>query len=222
MANEVIAFVHAKGHSARLPGKNLRVLGDLPLFCHALDSALRSMRVSAVVIDSDSDEILAIGRKRGAIPLRRPTVLATNETTGDDLAAWQAHSFPNAEIVLQVVPTSPFLAPSSIDGAIDLLRSSSVDSVVGVRAEPLYLWHDGRPSYFSADGRIPNSNELAPSVYETTGLYVNRADFVRRQRRRMNPESCTPFLLSRLEAIDINTAEDFQFAEWIWRGLRTL
>ena len=82
MANEVIAFVHAKAQSTRLPGKNLRVLGDRPLFCHALDSALQSKRVSAVVIDSDSEEILSIGRRRGAIPLRRPAELATNSATG--------------------------------------------------------------------------------------------------------------------------------------------
>jgi hypothetical protein len=36
----------------------------------------------------------------------------------------------------------------------------------------------------------------------------------------MNPESCRPLPLSRIEAIDINTPEDFRLAEIVWRGLQ--
>jgi hypothetical protein len=35
----------------------------------------------------------------------------------------------------------------------------------------------------------------------------------------MNPEKVAPLFLSRLEAIDINTPEDFAFAEVVARGL---
>lgn len=68
----VVAFVHAKGRSERVPSKNLRVLGDRPLFCHAIANALAAERVEHVVIDSDSDEILDIGKSYGATPLKRP------------------------------------------------------------------------------------------------------------------------------------------------------
>src|SRR5438094_7225300 len=99
---EVVAFVHAKGKSERVPSKNLRLLGDRPLFCHALANARAARLVDRVVIDSDSDEILSIGAAHGAEALKRPASLATNRTTGDDLALWQARSAPGAEIVLQV------------------------------------------------------------------------------------------------------------------------
>lgn len=54
--SEIIAFVHAKGSSERVPNKNLRLLGDLPLFCHAIAIAIAATRVTRVVIDSDSDD----------------------------------------------------------------------------------------------------------------------------------------------------------------------
>jgi N-acylneuraminate cytidylyltransferase len=219
LSPRAVAFVHAKGTSTRVPGKNLRTLGDRPLFCHAIAIARASRRVDEVVIDSDSDEILAIGAARGARPLLRPAELATNAATGDDLACWQAANAPGAEIVLQVVPTAPFLRPSTVDAAIDLLRAGAVDSVVGVRREALYLWREGRPAYLRADGSIPNSFELEPLTWETTGLYVNRAGAVRRLRRRMNPDSCLPLALDPIEAIDIDTPEDFALAEALWRGL---
>jgi N-acylneuraminate cytidylyltransferase len=216
----VVAFVHAKGRSQRVPGKNLRVLGDRPLFCHAIAIARASRRVDEVVVDSDCDEILAIGAEHGARPLRRPAALASNAATGDDLAYWQATHAGGAEIVIQVVPTAPFLRPESVDRAVDLIRERGVDSVVGCRSAPLYLWRDGRPAYHRADGAIPNSFELEPLLWETTGLYANRTEAVLRLRRRVNPERCAPILLTAVEAVDIDTPEDFELAEALWRGRR--
>ena len=219
LQKEIVAFVHAKGTSTRVPSKNLRILGDKPLFCHAIANALNAERVTRVVIDSDSAEILAIGQKYGATPLLRPEKLATNLATGDDLAYWQASNYANAEIVLQVIPTAPFLRPESIDKAIELLISrSDIDSVVGVHEDVFYQWENGQPAYYKPDGCIPNSFEMEKIVYETTGLYVNYTKAVLQTKRRLNPKKCLPFQLSKIEAVDINTPEDFAFAELLWRG----
>lgn len=217
--SDIVGFVHAKVSSERVPGKNLRILGDKPLFCHAIMNALESQLISIVVIDSESDEILKIGEDFGAVRLKRPKELATNFATGDDLAYWQASNYNQSEIIVQVVPTSPFLLPSTIDRAIHIIHEMNVDSVVGMFSEVFYEWTNGRPIYFQADGRIPNSFEKEPIIYETTGLYVIRTDFVLKHKKRLNPESCAQCFLSRLESVDINTPEDFDFAEIVWRGL---
>lgn len=218
--DDIVAFVHAKGFSDRVEGKNTRILGDKPLFCHAIANALNSKLVTKVVIDSESDEILETGERFGAIALERPIELASNAATGDDLAYWQARNYANSRIVLQIVPTSPFLRPCSIDRAIRMITEENVDSVAGAFSEVFYEWTDGKPSYFRADGSIPNSPDKTPVVYETTGLYVNRTMAVVQTRKRLNPASCVPCFLSRIESVDINTAEDFEFAEIIWRGLK--
>jgi len=219
---KVVAFVHAKGSSTRVPSKNLRILGDKPLFCHAICNALHTNYVSKVIIDSESSEVLALGQRYGATPLLRPEKLATNSATGDDLAYWQASNYPDSNVVLQVVPTAPFLRPESIDGAIKLLLDNSAfDSVAGVYEEALYQWIDGKPAYYLPDGSIPNSNVMRKTVYETTGLYVNSTKAVLKLKRRLNPDKCLPYVLSKIEATDINTLEDFEFAEYIWRGLHT-
>lgn len=216
----VVAFVHAKGRSERVPGKNKRRFGDRPLFLHAVEHALCADAIDEVVIDSDDPEILERGAAAGATPLLRPAALATNETTGDDLATWQASSRPRADWVVQVIPTAPFIGPETLSRAIAELRASGRDSLAGVFSEPLYAWNEKGPCYYR-DGRIPNSSELAPTVFETTGLYANRCRFVREARRRLNPESCLLFELSRIESVDINSEEDFSFAEALWRGLRS-
>jgi len=215
----VVAVIHAKGESTRLPGKNLKLLGDIPLFCHAILNARATKEVDLVVIDSDDDEILRIGSSYWARPLKRPLELATNDATGDDLAYWQASNFSESDIILQVVPTSPFVRPETIDNAIKSLRSQEVNSVVGCRKEALYTWVDGRPSYI-LNGEIPNSFELATTTYETTGLYINRTKRVLETKKRIDSNSCLPIYLSKLEAIDINTEEDFMFAEAVWKQIQ--
>ena len=130
--DKVVAFVHAKGNSERVISKNLRVLGDCPLFCHAIRIAKKANLVDVVIIDSDDDKILKIGEEYGAIPLKRPAELATNHATGDNLAYWQASNVPKSSVCIQVVPTAPFLNASSVDKAIQmLLDNPALDSVVG-------------------------------------------------------------------------------------------
>lgn len=220
---KIIAFVHAKGNSARVPSKNLRILGDRPLFCHAITNARGSSLVDEVIIDSDSDEILKIGKEYGAIPLKRPKELASNLATGDDLAYWQALNAPCSKIVLQVIPTAPFLSSESIDKAIRiLLDHPEIDSVAGVYGEALYTWSDGKPDYYKADGSIPNSFEMKKIIYETTGLYVNDTRAVLKNQKRLNAEKCMACVVSRIEAVDINTMEDFEFAQIIWEGRKHL
>lgn len=215
----VVAFVHAKGNSTRVPSKNLRVLGDKPLFGHAIENALNSDLVDLVVIDSDSDEILELGEDMGAVALKRSSELATNATTGDDLMYWQASNYAESDIVLQVIPTSPFIAPRSIDNSIQLLQTNEdINSVFGVHNESLYQWVDGRPLYYR-NGKILNSFDMDPIVYETTGLYVNRTQYVLDYKRRLDVDKYMMYELSKLESIDINTEEDFEFAKIIMRGL---
>lgn len=215
---KVVAFVHAKGTSERLPGKNLRMLGDRPLVCHAIRNALKAKLVDAVVIDSDDDEILRVGVAAGAIPLKRPAELATNATTGDDLIVWQASNVPLAEAIVQVVPTSPFVLPESIDHGVTCL--GKWDSATGIRSDKLYRWEYCQPCY-RRHGKIPNSVDLIDTTWETGGLYAMRAAYVREHGLRVAAGlRIVGMELSHTEAIDIDTEGDFIFAEIVWKGLQ--
>lgn len=214
----MIAFIHAKGNSTRVPNKNLRLLGDQPLFTYAIQSAKQSKYISEVIIDSDHDGILDIGKSLGATPLKRPSHLASNLATGDDLAHWQASNRPDSEVIVQVVPTCPFTKPETIDNAYELLINNSVDSVVGCYRDRFYFWKNNAPDYYTKDGTIPNSFELVDTVFETTGLYMSKTKFVLTEQKRMNPKNSLPIFVSKLESVDINTEEDFQLAELLMTG----
>jgi len=217
--NDIIAFVHAKSTSSRLKNKNKLLLGDIPLFCHAIKNGIDSKLINKVIIDSDSDKILEIGKRFGAVPLKRPKSLATNATTGDGLMYWQASNYPNSKIILQLVPTSPFIKSITIDKAITEIIDKNIDSVIGVRSEAFYEWKNGIPIYYKKDENIPNSFEIKKTTYETTGLYISKSIFVLKEKKRINSLSCSLYELSKIEAIDINDFEEFEFAKIVYKGM---
>jgi N-acylneuraminate cytidylyltransferase len=220
---KVVAVVHAKKESKRLPNKNLRLLGGVPLIAHAIMNAQDSI-ADAVYVDSEDKDILTVGISLGTKVIERPPYLANNKITGDDLAYWQAQNFPEATVIVQVVPTSPFTKPETINKCIDNVLLGANSSFT-VSTEQLYTWSehveggDFLPDYFDRHGKIINSNELPFTYVEHTGVYAFRRDFAFKQHRRIDWFNNKTVEISSIEKIDINYERDFEFAEIVWAGL---
>lgn len=222
---KVVAVVHAKGESKRLPNKNLKKLGGKPLIAHAIKNACDSI-ADEVVIDSDSNAILKVGESLGATPLKRPPYLADNTVTGDDLAYWQAQSLPEYDIIVQVVPTSPFIKPETINKCIESVKLK-YNTCFTATTKYLYTWsshvEDGEllPDYYDREGKLKNSKELNDTYVELTGVYAFKTKYAFVQRKRIDVCSYDTVGVDLIEEIDINTEKDFEFAEIVWRGLQS-
>ena len=81
--NIVSALVPMKGHSERVPSKNTRILGGVPLFYHILRVLAQAKQVGEILVDTDSDNIKDLIRKDfpRVIIIDRP-----NELIGDKVA----------------------------------------------------------------------------------------------------------------------------------------
>lgn len=213
---KVVAFLPAKGTSERVLGKNMRNLAGKPLFQHLLETLLTVEEIDEVYIDSDSDEILEIGKGCGAIPLKREAKFANNNTDGHQLFMNQVRQV-KADIYIQGLGTSPFIKKETIQRGINTLKASdNNDSVVLVRKEKLYLWRENRPTYNR--NHVPNSKDLEDTIIETMGLYMTKREIALKLGQRYGEK---PYLLeaSKIEAFDIDTPEDFEFANIICSGI---
>ena len=130
---KIVAFVPAKGTSSRVKSKNMRILGDKPLFLHMLDTLLSCSNVDEVYLDTESDEVFSLATGRNHFELRRLAELASNKTNGNQLLLHEASRVPDADIYVQALPTAPFLSRKTIEKAIyELVRSRTNDSLFGV------------------------------------------------------------------------------------------
>ena len=55
----IVALVPMKHHSVRVPGKNHRLLGGIPLYHHIIKTLGKCSSISEIIIDTDSQEIQA-------------------------------------------------------------------------------------------------------------------------------------------------------------------
>ena len=213
---KVVAFLPAKGSSERIKSKNIKPLNGKPLFLHTLEKLVSCDFIDEVYLDSESDEILNYASYLNYIPLKRDPALATNKTDGH-MMFYNEVSQVQADVYIQILCTSPFISPETIKNGVDiLLNNSEYDSVVLMRKDKQYIWHDGEPTYDRF--HIPNSIDLPDTVIESMGLYIIRAEAAHRLKMRYG-ERVYMLTADAIETVDVNSPDEFRLAENIMRGI---
>ncbi|WP_375289232.1 cytidylyltransferase domain-containing protein [Qipengyuania sp.] len=215
----IVAFVPAKGHSERVPGKNVAILDGEHLFKRKLRQALDCPAITEVCLDTESAEIAELATDLPVSRLARPAELASNATDGHEMFAWECSQRPDADMWVQLLCTAPFISAATITRAIEaLLAAPEADSLVGVSRAKQYCWDGDTPSY--GTGRVPNSVDLPATVIEAMSLYIVRRPASGEVPVRRYGNRPILFDLDPIEQIDINRASDLSFAETVAAGQR--
>ncbi|PWK77739.1 CMP-N-acetylneuraminic acid synthetase [Mucilaginibacter oryzae] len=216
---KVVAFLPVKGTSERIENKNTRILDGKPLFLHTLEKLVQCSFIDEVYLDTESEIIVDLASEVKCKVLMRDPKLATNKTDGHQLFFNEVKQV-DADIYIQILGTSPFIKPETIQKGIDVLTNSSeYDSVVLVKREKQYTWNPDTLLTNYDLNNIPNSFTLPDTIIETMGLYIVRKDTAYSTQRRIGDK---PYMLdaSSLEAIDVNYPDDFELASYIAAGKR--
>jgi len=228
---KVTAFLPAKGTSERVFSKNKQIINGEPLFIRSLKILLKCKLIDEVVFDTDSSEFIDAADYLPISVMKRDPSLASNKTDGHMLFMNEVNQYPNADIYVQLLCTSPFITPETIDKGIQqLIDSKDNDSAILMKRDKLYLWkqngatlspqHEEKfvfsPSYDI--NHIPNSKDLPFTYIESMGLYIIRRETALSTQKRYGTN---PIFLygSPEEYIDINYPEDLIFAELFAKGL---
>ena len=212
----IIALVPMKGHSERVPNKNLRPFCGKPL-CHWIISSLeKSHYVKNIVVNTDSQEIAEnIRRNFDRVKIiDRPDEICGDFVSMNTIIAYDLSQLPG-EHFLQTHSTNPLLNTETIDRAIDLyFRNLGMhDSLFTVtRHNARFYWGDGSPINHDLQELI-RTQDLPPIFEENSSLYIfSRESFKRSGGKRIGLK---PYLfeISKFEAIDIDEEDDFLLAE---------
>lgn len=216
----VVVFLPVKGTSERIANKNVSLLNGKPLFLNTLEKLMKCSFIDEVYLDTELDSIYEMAEYTNCKYLKRDPNLATNKTDGHSLFYNEAKRV-EADIYVQILCTSPFIKPTTIEKGINILKEhkDEYDSVVLVRRDKQYTWNEDGPTYNRE--HIPNSKDLPDTVIETMGLYITNKEVALKQKRRYGT---SPYLLDAepIEATDVNYPLDFQFAEVISKGLKSI
>ena len=211
---KIVSIIPVKSTSSRIEEKNIKLLGDKPLFLHTLDKLLKIKLINEVWIDTDNINIINIAYDYGYSNFKyfiRDSKFASNKTDGNKLLENEINNI-DSDIYIQILCTSPFTKISSIEKCIKLLKNNEYQSVIGCFKDKFYLWDNNGPLYNKKN--IPNSNILNDTIIESMSLYgITKNEFQKTKMRIGN----NPYLLNldNEERIDINYINDFNYANRI-------
>lgn len=212
------AIVPIKEHSERVPGKNFKELNGKPLFYWTLNALLQAKHISRVVVDADSDKVQREVSRLfpGIRVIRRPDSLLGDDVVANDLIEWELTQLDDINF-LQTHVTNPLLTSKTIDEAVEAyFEADNFDSLVGVTEYKARWYHRNGKAIMHSPHKLGKSQDLEPLYQDNSNLYIfNRQTFaLNRSRIGAWPQM---FVMSKLEAVDIDYAEDFALAEALMR-----
>jgi CMP-N-acetylneuraminic acid synthetase len=221
---KILALVPARAGSKRIPKKNLRSLGNKPLFQWSIDSATGIDQICAILVSTDDPDIARLAVNLGAIvPWLRPEDLATDTASSVDVAIhsldWYESTFGEVDGLLLLQPTSPFRKRETILEALRIFEQNNYTSLVSVtetdvHPEWIYRINDQKliPIIESVGPHL-RSQELK-AAYALNGLiYLIKPNTLRKSRSFITQESFPLIVMAGSEVIDIDTEVDFKRAE---------
>ncbi len=225
LANSIL-LIPARGGSKGVIKKNSKPFaGSESLVERAIKIAKEVFPSDKIVLSSDDQEIVQIGTNSGIQVIERDPHLAS-DTAGMlevmlDTIDKQAVK-PLFLILLQ--PTSPFRKVSHLTEALEVFKSGD-QALVAVNepsGHPFYTLFVKRGDFIEKfqKNEIVRRQDL-PDVYDVNGLiYIFEVASLEKESWT-NFKRIRPLIVSKLDAMDIDTEEDWKIAEIIYRGLNS-
>jgi CMP-N-acetylneuraminic acid synthetase len=216
---KVVAYIPIKLNNQRLPGKNLLPLGNMRV-CDYMFSTISAVNGIDERYVFCSDESIKGNLPKTIKYLKRDSSLDGNQVKTMEII----HSFiesVEADIYILTHVTSPFLKSTSIETALNKVKYEDFDSAFCVERIQSLCWFRNKPLNYDIED-IPRTQDIDPVLVETNGFYIFRKEVAVKQNCRIGKNPYI-FEVDKFEAADIDTAQDYEFAELIsrhmnWKG----
>ena len=223
MAN-INAFIGCRLGSTRVKFKNLSLIDKKPLFTYLTNSALESSKIDNLFLNTDSKYIVDVAKEIYKNKLNyyiRPSHLGSSKAKLDDFVYDFMINFPS-EITIFFNPCCLFLKAETIDKAIEYFIKNNLDSLCASKVAQTLCFLNNKPLNFSFENSQPRTQDLEPIHCQTCAFFIWKTKtFINAYKKTSAGNFCGKFEsygLSTLEAIDIDTEDDFLIAENILVG----
>jgi CMP-N-acetylneuraminic acid synthetase len=231
MTLPIIAIIPSRGGSQRIPLKSLEKVGGRSLLQRTIETARDSKLFNRIIVSTDNKQIAAEGQKYGGeVPQLRTT--ASDNITPVSVAT--IHTLEQListdpqyldAIVFQLMPNCPFLTTKTLNDSFRVFHSNPMGSLLSSVQVDSINWfafkidEDDKPKRI-IDGIATNSRtQDHPEIFVPCGtIWIATANYLLKNQTYYG-EKYDYFEIPYIEAIDIDTPEQLEFARIIARGL---
>ncbi len=219
-----LCVIPARGGSKRIPHKNIKEFCGRPMIAWSIAAALASRCFERVIVSTDDQEIAAIASGAGAeVPFLRSGELADDYTPTRPVMADAIQSLGFQGYVCCLYATAPFVTPEDLRRGKELVQAAGVSYAMSVTKfafpiqRALLMQPDNSVTMMQPEHVETRSQDLVEAWHDAGQFYWASAE-----------QWCTPspifasgavgVSIPRSRAQDIDTQEDWQFAELLFRA----
>lgn len=223
-----LAVIPARGGSKRIPRKNIREFCGQPIIGYSIVAALRSGVFDRVLVSTDDEEIAGVARQYGAeTPFLRPAELASDHAGTLSVVRHAIEALRGQGTTFDyaccIYATAPFIKAADLPRGFSILQESGADYAFTVTsfAYPIYrairITPTGRVAMFQPENYRKRSQDLEEAYHDAGQFYWGRTDAFLKELPLFSERSA-PILLPRHQVQDIDTLEDWERAELMFRA----
>lgn len=228
---KILGYIPARGGSKGVPGKNIKLLGGVPLMAHAIRTARDSGVVDRLWVSTENAATAAVAKDWGVeVPWLRPAELAQDDSALPDALHYDLSRLdrelgykPDAVLILQT--TSPFRSTATIRRAVELFVKHNEETIVSVaetHAHPYWCYRIDAAGEvmtpFVPDIETPPTRQELPAAFVLDGsiFLISTELFLKNSSFRGGKDH--PMVVPREEALDIDTPLDWETAAAFWEA----
>lgn len=225
-----IAVIPARGGSKRIPRKNIKEFCGKPMIAYSIEAALQSGCFDKIIVSTDDSEIMEVAKSYGAeVPFIRPKELS-NDYAGTipvirHAIEWLAEQGVEVNLVCCLYATAPFVTAEYLQQGLQQLKETNAAYAFTVTSyafpiqRAIKLNSELGVEMFDANNFNTRSQNLEEAWHDAGQFYWGRVDAWVNEKTIFGAES-TPVILPRHRVQDIDTPEDWERAEWMFKALQ--
>lgn len=215
--DKVVSFIPIKLNNQRLPGKNLIPLDGQPVCTYLFHTINQVENIKEKYVYC-SDEKIKKYMPEGMRFLKRDTYLDGFQVKGLELIEYFVRDV-NADIYVLAHVTQPFTKVESIKNALNKVLHEGYDSAFSAVMLQDYMWMNGKPFNYNMKDII-RTQDMEPVYMETGAFFIFRKEVFTELGQRIGNNPYI-YVVDQFEAVDIDTVEDFEFAEVVAKYLKS-
>ncbi|HWL28047.1 MAG TPA: pseudaminic acid cytidylyltransferase [Burkholderiaceae bacterium] len=223
MGSPVIAILPARGGSKRVPRKNIRSFHGKPMIHWSLQAAKESKLFDRIIVSTDDPEIAEVAISNGAeVPFLRSASLADDLTGTTDVVrdAVTRLALSADAAVCCLYPTAAFVRGDDLKSGYRILTEQFACWVLSVAPyrtpiQRAYHLKDGKAVPMLSEAMPMRSQDLPQAYFDAGQFYWALAKTWRDENARVW-DGASPVILDSNRVVDIDTLEDWAFAEQLF------
>ena len=217
--------------SKRIPKKNIRFFCGKPIIQWSIEAALESKCFDKVIVSTDSEEIAEVSKKIGAeVPFMRPKSLSDDYTATapviNHAIEFIKQKNGNIEYACCIYATAPFVEPDYIRDGLKKIIDTNANFSFSVTSFPfpiqraIKITKDHKSQMFSPENLNKRSQDLEDAFHDAGQFYWGKSS-AWQEGKSMFDDNSIPIVIPRYKVQDIDSEEDWQRAELMFKAIKS-